>query len=78
MSAWRNVLACLICLSAPWDKADLGFFWSTLFLMAVPLAVAGLIGGWLYYSHSIRRSAARRQSQAALAGLTATEKESGQ
>ena len=31
-----------------WVKADLGFFWSALFLMVVPVAVAGLIGGWLY------------------------------
>ena len=51
MKAWRDVLACAICVGVPWVKADLGFFWSALFLMVVPVAVAGLIGGWLYYAY---------------------------
>jgi hypothetical protein len=50
MKAWRDVLACAFCVGVPWVKADLGFFWSALFLMVVPVAVAGLIGGWLYYA----------------------------
>lgn len=33
------------------SRPDLGFFWSALFLMVVPVAVAGLIGGWLYYAY---------------------------
>ena len=51
MKAWRDVLACAICVGVPWVKADLGFFWSALFLMVVPVAVAGVIGGWLYYAY---------------------------
>ncbi len=47
MKAWRDVLACAICVGVPWAKADLDFFWSALFVMVVPVAVAGLIGGRL-------------------------------
>jgi len=42
--------ACAICAGAPWVKADPGFFWSALFLMIVPVAVAGLVGGWPHYA----------------------------
>ena len=48
-----EALACPTCVGAPWDKADAGFYWSTLFLMGVPLVVAGIIGGWLFF-HSRR------------------------
>jgi hypothetical protein len=44
-----EALACATCVGAPWDKADHGFYWSTLFLMGVPFVVAGIIGGWLFY-----------------------------
>ena len=76
MKAWRDVLACAICVGVPWVKADLGFFWSALFLMVVPVAVAGLIGGWLYYAY--RRAGRRRQGRATIPRLTLTPKESGQ
>jgi len=36
VKAWRDVLACAICVGVPWVKADLGFFWSAV----VPVAVA--------------------------------------
>ena len=42
-------------MSSGWVKADLGFFWSALFLMVVPVAVAGLIRGRLYYADRRRR-----------------------
>ena len=48
MKTWRDVLACPTCVGVPWVKADLGFFWSALFLVVVRVADAGLIGGWLY------------------------------
>jgi len=30
-------------------RADLGFHWSTVFLMAMPYVVVGSLGGWLVY-----------------------------
>ena len=51
MKAWRDVLACATCVGVPWVKADLGFFSGALFLMVVPVADAGLIGGWLYSAY---------------------------
>jgi hypothetical protein len=76
MKAWGDVLACATCVGVPWVKADLGFFWSTLFLMVVPVAVAGLIGGWLYMAYRRRRdgvaTGARRSPP-----LTSTQEESG-
>jgi hypothetical protein len=77
MKAWRDVLACATCVGVPWVKADLGFFWSTLFLMVVPLAVAGVIGGWLYYLYRRGRDG-RRHGRATIPPLTSTPKESGQ
>lgn len=62
MTAWvlvallllpAEALACATCVGAPWQKTDVGFYWSALFLMGVPFAVAGVIGGWLFY-HSRR------------------------
>ena len=64
--------ACAVCISL--TKHDMGFLWSALFLMALPIAMAGVIGGWLYYSY--RRSAGR--GHAAISHLIVTEKESGQ
>ena len=47
----EDVLACATCVGVPWVKADRDFFWSARFLMVVPAAVAGLIGGWLYSAY---------------------------
>ena len=76
MKAWRDVLACATCVGVPWVKADLGFFWSALFLMVVPVAVAGLIGGWLYFAY--RRGRDGVATGATIPPLTSTQEESGQ
>ena len=67
-----DALACAVCLSL--TKHDMGFLWSALFLMVLPIAMAGLIGGWLYYSY--RRAAER--GRVANPPLIVSEKESGQ
>ena len=77
MKAWREVLACATCVGVPWVKADLGFFWSALFLMVVPVAVAGLIGGWLYSAYRRGRDGVAHGC-ATIPPLTSTRKESGQ
>ena len=64
-----DALACAVCWSL--TKQDMGFLWSALFLMVLPIAMAGVIGGWLYYSY--RRSAGGRAVH-----LSVTEKESRQ
>ncbi|MBI4589960.1 MAG: hypothetical protein HY725_14090 [Candidatus Rokubacteria bacterium] len=68
-----DALACAVCISL--TKHDLGFLWSALFLMALPIALAGVIGGWLYYSY--RRSGGSRHPATAVPHLTVTEKEVG-
>jgi len=78
MKAWRDVLACAICVGVPWVKADLGFFWSALFLMVVPVAVAGLIGGWLYSAYRRGSGDGVATGRATIPPLTSTQKESGQ
>jgi hypothetical protein len=60
-SAWLVLLllpgaadACAVCGTGPplpGHRVAHEFFWGTLFLMAMPLAVAGSIGGWLLYVH---------------------------
>lgn len=65
--------ACAVCISL--TKHDMGFLWSALFLMALPIAMAGVIGGWLYYSY--RRSRDVR-TRAGYSHLVVSEKESGQ
>ena len=55
MKAWKDVLACATCVGVPWVKADLGFSSSALFLMVVPVAGTGLIGGWLYSAYRCGR-----------------------
>jgi hypothetical protein len=77
MKAWRDVLACATCVGVPWIKADLGFFWSALFLMVVPVAVAGLIGGWLYSAYRRGRDGVATR-RATIPPLASTQKESGQ
>ena len=39
--------ACAVCVGS--SPADAGYFWGVLFLMFMPFAVGGLIGGWLLY-----------------------------
>ena len=73
MKAWRDVLACAICVGVPWVKADLGFFWSAV----VPVAVAGLIGGRLYYAYRRGRDGVATGARGSRL-LTSTLKESGQ
>jgi hypothetical protein len=35
--------------AASHTRSDLGYHWSTLFLMAMPYIIVGSIGGWLFY-----------------------------
>ncbi len=55
--------ACAVCWIGPsspeHDALARGFYWGILFLMAMPFAVAGSIGGWLFYVY--RRSHGRRK-----------------
>jgi hypothetical protein len=67
-----RALACATCIGPPWSKADLGFFWSALFLMGIPIVVAGIIGGGLYY-HSRQ---ARHPGEGLTVRLVGTRKES--
>jgi hypothetical protein len=55
--------ACAVCLTAAGQNDPLvnAFNWSILFLMAMPYAVLGSIGGWLFYVH---RRAARKSKGA--------------
>jgi hypothetical protein len=53
--------ACAVCAGGPEDD---GYFWGVLFLMSMPFAVGGLIGGWLLYSY--------RRGQAGLATAAST------
>jgi hypothetical protein len=39
--------ACAVCVGS--SPEDAGYFWGVLFLMSMPFAVAGLIGGWVWY-----------------------------
>ncbi len=44
--------ACAVCGTGPGvpdDPTARGFYWGILFLMAMPFAVAGSIGAWLFY-----------------------------
>lgn len=41
--------ACAVCVGS--SAEDAGYFWGVLFLMAMPFAVGGLIGGWLWYHY---------------------------
>jgi Ni/Fe-hydrogenase subunit HybB-like protein len=50
--------ACAVC-----SDSD-GYFWGVLFLMAMPFALGGLIGGWVLYSY--------RRGQAGLVTATTT------
>ena len=53
--------ACAVCAGGPEDD---GYFWGVLFLMSMPFAVGGIVGGWLLYSY--------RQGLASLATGAAT------
>jgi hypothetical protein len=44
--------ACAVCGTGPGIEGDptvRGFYWGLLFLMAMPFAIAGSIGAWLFY-----------------------------
>ena len=44
--------ACAVCGTGPGvagDPTARGFYWGILFLMAMPFAIAGSIGAWLFY-----------------------------
>lgn len=41
--------ACAVCVGS--SPEDAGYFWGVLFLMGMPFAVGGLIGGWLWYHY---------------------------
>jgi hypothetical protein len=43
------VYACAVCVGS--SPEDAGYFWGVLFLMAMPFAIGGLIGGWLLYHY---------------------------
>ena len=51
--------ACAVCVGS--SPEDAGYFWGVLFLMAMPFAVGGLVGGWLWYHYRRGLSRARRQ-----------------
>jgi len=53
MLAPEKALACATCIAWLKDRPlwDSGFFMSTLLIMAMPFAIAGVIGGWLLYIH---------------------------
>jgi hypothetical protein len=52
---------CAMCGTALTDDAlGRAFSWSVLFLIAAPYAVAGTIGGWLFYTY--RRAATGRRA----------------
>jgi hypothetical protein len=53
--------ACAVCAGGAEDD---GYFWGVLFLMSMPFAVGGFIGGWLLYSY--------RRAQAGFATAAAT------
>ena len=72
--------ACAVCLTgaAQNDPVANAFNWSILFLMAMPYAVLGSIGGWLFYAY---KCAARKSEgvgkRAPFLSLAWTHKESG-
>ncbi len=52
--------ACSVCFgSSPNDPFSRGITWGILFMMTMPFAVAGVIGGWLLYMYRPWRRAAR-------------------
>ena len=44
-----TVQACAVCVGS--SPADHGYFWAILFLMSMPFALGGSIGGWLLYTY---------------------------
>lgn len=46
-------LACAVCVDG--SKLDLGFLWSALFLITLPVVMTGLVGGWVYYASRDRQ-----------------------
>lgn len=46
--------ACSVCVGS--SPVDYGYFWAVLLLMAMPFAVSGSIGGWIFYTYRRARS----------------------
>ncbi|MGH7774702.1 MAG: hypothetical protein ACREQA_20960 [Candidatus Binatia bacterium] len=74
------VQACAVCLTggSADDPLTDAYNWSVLFLMAMPYAVVGSVGGWLFYNH--RRAAKKHggpKKRAPVLRLAWTHKESG-
>jgi len=46
--------ACAVCVGS--SPVDYGYFWAVLLLMAMPFAVSGSIGGWIFYTYRRARS----------------------
>ena len=69
--------ACAVCIgSSPNDPFSRGINLGILFMMIMPFAVAGLIGGWLFYMYRPWRSAKPRSEEPFLSPEL-TQKESG-
>jgi hypothetical protein len=75
-AAWAGLApvaaqACPVCWtpggSPEQDALARGFYWGVLFLMAMPFAVAGTIGGWLWYTYRRRGRPAGETSVRGLA-----------
>lgn len=66
--------ACSVCGgSAMGTDPGAGFKWSILFLILMPYAIVGAIGGWLIYTY--RRALGHRRKKASGQGLAWIQKE---
>jgi hypothetical protein len=72
-------LACSVCLGGADGNDPLtdAFNWSVLFLMAMPYAIVGSIGGWIFYRHRSVRKREMPEKKAPLLRLAWNDKESG-
>ena len=69
--------ACAVCFgSSPNDPFSRGITWGILFMMTMPFAVAGVIGGWLLYMYRPWRRGKPRSEESFL-NPELTHKESG-
>jgi hypothetical protein len=70
--------ACAVCGDGPGiagDPTARGFYWGILFLMVMPFAVAGSVGGWLLYRYW--RTHGPGWLKAVVGNLAWTQKETG-
>jgi hypothetical protein len=68
--------ACAVCLageSAGEDPAARGFYWGILFLMSMPFALVGSIGGWVFWKY--RRAEEKTFHRAPIRLVWSQEKE---